>query len=134
MADLVIGVSATPVAGATVRRVIAAGAIGVGGWVQQQADGQYALAANTSEVLAAATGMALSQARGAGQPIDIITAGKLEADTVVAVGTVYVLSSTLGVCAPDADVGSGAWVTTCAVGVTTSRLELIVRAFGVQRA
>jgi len=67
-----------------------------------------------------------------GQPVEIQTDGTIAIGATVTIGETYVLSSTSGKIAPVGDLASDDYVTHIGVGVTTARIELNIKAFGVQ--
>lgn len=79
------------------------------------------------------TGIALHGA-AAGQPLVVQTTGDITIGATVAVGVVYVLSTTAGGLAPHADLVSTNYITYGGYAITTGRLRMINAATGLQVA
>ena len=80
-----------------------------------------------------ARGIVLTPAGADGQCV-IATGGLVIAGATLAVGTVYVVSATVGLIAPIADMTTGDFVTILGVAKTTSVLELAINASGTASA
>lgn len=78
---------------------------------------------NLSAAAAKVTGVAINSG-GAGQHINYVTKDpSLAIGATVAIGTVYISSSTAGGIAPSADATTGHFVTVVGVGVSTTRIN-----------
>lgn len=85
-------------------------------------------ASATTNVVA---GIALHGA-SSGQPLRIITGGTITIGATVAVGTIYVLSSTAGAICPAADLASGDYTSIIGVATSTTVITLSIKNSGVQ--
>lgn len=87
--------------------------------------------ADSTATTAAAKGMSLN-AGSSGQPAAVQISGGYNPGGTVAVGTIYVVSGTAGGICPSSDLASGDWVTIVGIGTTTSNIQLLFLASGVQ--
>lgn len=86
--------------------------------------------ANASATTATVCGIALHAATS-GQPIRYQTGGDVNPGATVTVGTIYVQSGTAGGIAPSADLLTGLYATILGVGITASKIKLILYNSGV---
>lgn len=95
-------------------------------------DGKYKLADNDNATAAVRRprGIALN-AGSNGQPATIQTSGSITIGGTLTAGTVYVLSSTAGGIAPQADLASGDDVVILGVATSTTALALDIQISGV---
>ena len=91
---------------------------------------KYKLADADVLATAAARGISLNGAAN-NQPIDIIIDGDLNPGGTVVVGEIYLVSTTAGGIAPEADVGSGKYVSVLGIGTTTSNISIKLHVSGV---
>ena len=96
------------------------------------ADNEWYKAADTSAALAAAGGIALTNA-GDGDVLDVATDGPINVGATLTIGEIYVLSGTAGNIAPVGDLASGNFVTILGVASSASQLELSITASGVAK-
>lgn len=98
----------------------------------KESDGKYWKADNDSTAaIAAAVGIALTDS-AAGQPLVVHEGGNLAFGAILTVGEIYCVSSNAGGICPEADVGSGDFVTLLGVATTTSNLAVRIQASGAQ--
>lgn len=135
MADLVI-TAASVLAGSTavVEHGAKAGATLTAGQVvyKDTADGKLKLADNdhATAAIRSAYGITLNGASD-GQPVSVLKKGPLTLNAVMTAGTTYVLSSTAGGIAPQADLLSGDDVIILGVARSTTVLEVNIVDTGV---
>jgi hypothetical protein len=128
MADLSI-TAANVVAGsgATKESGVAGATITAGQAVYKDASdgGKFKLADNDSATAAVRSfyGIALHGA-SSGQPLTVLKEGPITIGATVAVGTVYMTSSTAGGIAPVADAATGDYVTVIGIGTSTTVIEV----------
>lgn len=84
----------------------------------------------TSAATAAARGITL-HAAASGQPIRVMTGGTYTVGATVALGKVYVLS-TSGLIAPVGDLATNDYVTVIGVATSTTKMRLLIYASGVK--
>lgn len=89
--------------------------------------------ADGTEAEANAKGITLNGA-DAGQPVNYAELGELTLNAVAAAGAVYVLSATAGGIAPEADLLSTERLTIIGYGKSTTKIELLMKATGIQHA
>lgn len=108
-------------------------AVDQGEVVYLKSDGKHWLADNSTTILAAASGIALTPnvADGYGQ---IATAGDIELGATLAVGEVYVVSSTSGAIHPDTDLATTEILTILGYGKTAALLTLDINQTGIAHA
>jgi hypothetical protein len=99
----------------------------------KSADSKYWLADASAEATAAATGIALTPNVANGYGV-ICTSGSMDLGATLSVGAVYVVSATAGKIAPEADIGSGEYVTVLGVAETAALLGVDINASGVAHA
>lgn len=131
MADLVI--TAASVISSGRKETGTAGATVTAGQVVylDSADNKFKLADNDSATAAvrAPHGIALNGA-ATGQPLTVHTGGSIVIGATVAVGTVYMLSSTAGGIAPVADLGAGDYNSTIGVATSTTAIDVDIQSAG----
>lgn len=88
---------------------------------------------NDTAAKADVKGVALNSALAAGSPVSVQFNGIVNPGGTVTVGEVYVQSSNVGKWAPVADISTN-YVTVLGVGITSSRVQLILVASGIQHA
>lgn len=81
-------------------------------------------------VSAAAVGIALNDAPGAGQPVNWIKSGDFNPGSTVSVATIYCVSDTAGGVKPSADLATGEFVTTLGIGTTATNIAVQVQVSG----
>jgi hypothetical protein len=92
-------------------------------WKLAQADG----------TAAEATCGGIAMGGGAsGQTVKVATAGALDPGFTVTVGEIYVLGATAGSIYPEADLLASDYVSIIGVGISASRLDLILKNTGVE--
>jgi hypothetical protein len=128
MADLTItAASVLPGSGAVKETGTAGASITAGQAVYKDASdsGKFKLCDNDSATAAvrAFYGIAL-HAAGSGQPLTVLKEGPITIGATVAVGTVYMTSSTAGGIAPVADAATGDYVTVIGIGTSTTVIEV----------
>jgi hypothetical protein len=79
--------------------------------------------ADSSLATAAAVGISLNGASD-DQPIQYQSSGDIDIGATLTVGEIYLVSDTAGRIAPEADVGSGGWVTILGVATATDNLKM----------
>ncbi len=122
-------------AGATLVTGIASTAITAGMSVYLDANGQATPAQNDSTAaIAAAVGIAVNDAPGAGQPVSYQKAGNIDLGDTLAIGETYAVGAGAGAIAPETDVGSGDYNTTLGVATTASNLKMAINVSGVAHA
>ena len=136
MADLSItaaNVDNVETGNANTERGIAGATITAGQAVYRDASdsNQFKLADNDAAGTDDVYGIALNSASDE-QPLVVQRSGTIDMGGVVAVGTIYVLSSTAGGVAPSTDLVSTDYVTVIGVGVTATNIELSLLTSGVQ--
>jgi len=94
--------------------------------------GKYVISSDDSAANAATAGIALNAASD-NQPLYVHTAGLINPGATVAVGKVYV-QSTSGAIAPVDDIASSEYITVIGVGTTTSRIKVAINQSGVAAA
>ena len=132
MVDLVVTPADVLTVDGIVRDGIAGAAITQGQPVRASG-GQYVPATDNDDANAAAVAGIALQSVAAGQPIRFQESGVIDIGATVAVGKVYVLS-TSGAIAPVDDIAGGEFVTVIGVGVTINNIKLSINASGVQAA
>ena len=110
----------------------AGGTITAGQVVRLNTSNEVVTASDDSATNAAALGIALNGA-SSGQPVSYHTAGNINPGATVAVGKVYVVSTSGGI-APIDDVAGGEYITYLGVGTTTSNLSVQIHVSGVAAA
>ena len=133
MADISVTASAVQAAAtALLGNGTAGGTITAGQPVYKDATDSNKLkaAVNSSVAASAVVGIALNGASDE-QPVDYIRAGDLTFNSVLTVGEIYVLSANAGGIAPEADNGSGEYVTTLGIGKTATVMKVSINASGV---
>jgi len=133
MADITI--TATNVKrgpGAVIVHGILAATVTAGQVLYRLADGTFGLAdANgASTLIKTPYGIALNGG-AAGQPVAILTAGRIYIGGTAVQGTVYVLSATPGGIAPAADLASGHTVSPLGVGYDADELSIAINRSGI---
>lgn len=88
---------------------------------------------NDTAAKAVVKGIALNGA-SLNQPIRIQTGGTITIGATVAVGTIYVQSTTAGGIAPSADLATGNYVTILGVATTAAILKLGINVSGIAKA
>lgn len=97
------------------------------------ADERFWLAhCETSSATADMVGIALNAA-SAGQAVRVMTAGTITIGATVAVGTLYLLS-TSGLIMPHGDIATSDWISFLGSGSTTTKIKLGIHISGVQKA
>ena len=136
MADLtIVAASVVSGVGATFRDGIAGGTITQGMPVYEDASDAKkwkAADANVSAAAAAVIGIALNSAL-AGQPLRIQTGGIIAIGSTVAIATIYILSANAGMIAPSSDSASTWFTTILGVALTTTTIQLAIKASGVAK-
>jgi hypothetical protein len=134
MAD-VSGITAVrPGSSATQVRIVQYGATIAAGDALVRSSGKYVLAdANASAALAAAEGIALTPGVDNGWGLMAFGGPIILVGATLSVGTRYMLSDTAGKIMPDTDVSSGEWSTLLGTGATTTQLNLLIDASGIQK-
>lgn len=89
--------------------------------------------ANASATIAACRGLATHGA-SSGQPIRVQTGGGINPGATVAVGELYVVSSTAGAICPASDLTTGWYTCIIGIGTTTSNIDLYIKPGGVAHA
>lgn len=131
MADL--SITAGNVIGSGVKEtLIAGGTLTAGMPVRKDASGQAVAASDSSAANAAVYGIALNGASD-GQPVEVIKSGNIDLGATLAVGKVYVLSTSGGI-APVDDVGSGEFITVIGVASAADNLVIGIVVGGVAAA
>lgn len=99
---------------------------------KDSSDGKFKLADNDSATAAVRTvyGIALHASLD-GQPLSVIKRGPLTLNAALTAGTTYVLSSTAGGIAPQADAATGDEVVILGVATSTSVLDVNLKNTGV---
>ena len=92
---------------------------------------KYKRCDNSAEASARIAGIALSGASN-GQPISFVMAGDVNPGAVVTVGEIYLVSTTAGGIAPEADVVSTEYVSIIGVGTTASNIQVKINISGKQ--
>lgn len=122
--------------GVTFENYIASEAIDAGELCYVTGGNLAALADNNVDAATAkVVGIAVNSA-AAGQRVSLQTDGILTigASASVAAGDVFWLGATAGSFGPEADIGSGAYMTMIGIGMTSNRIYLNIKAFGVTHA
>lgn len=136
MAD--VSVSAATVLHSTGAKVeVTAGeAITIGQPVYKKtSDGRYYKTdSNVDAATAAAAGISLTQAAGAGQPLVIHKSGRIALGATLVLGEVYCVSTNAGGICPAADVTAGQYMTVLGVTPTTAYLDVNILESGVVSA
>ena len=116
------------------RRGIAGEAITAGQPVyRNSSDGRiYRADANDTEAKAAAVGISVGEASGAGQAIEYQDDLTVTIGGGLTVGTTYAVSATVGGIAPVADLVTDDYVTILGVATTASVLKIAINVSGVQ--
>ena len=96
------------------------------------ASAKYYKALNDSSAHADCKGVALTPA-AADEYFVLQTSGKMDLGATLTVGTLYSVSDTAGAIRPEADNGSGDFVTTLGVAVAADSLDLQIVASGVSK-
>ncbi len=135
MADLVVVAANVQPTGSTVtRRGIAAVAITAGDSVYVDSSGEIDLCENDqTAVEAACRGVALNDA-AANQPVEYATGGEVNMGSILSAGQVYVVGAGAGGIAPEADPGTGNFVTVIGVATSATNLKLGINQSGVAHA
>jgi hypothetical protein len=135
MADLTItAANVAPSTGAVTRYGTAGETITAGQSVYlDSVSGKYKKADADAEATAEAVGIALTGSSD-GQPIAVQYSGRITMGATVAVGQIYVVSTTAGGVAVYGDLASGDYVTILGVGATTGAIDLYVTASGIAKA
>lgn len=129
MAALTITASnVIPVAGYQFKTLPAAAAITIGQSLYVNSSDQWALADADALATAACTGISLTQAAAANQPVRAITGGNLGLGAILTVGIPYVAHTTAGGIGPYSDLSSGDFPTLIGWPTTTSDLKLVFAA------
>lgn len=131
MADLTITASSVALVSGITRHGTAGGTLTAGQPVRLSS-GELVAASDASAAAAAVAGIALHGASD-GQPIAYQDSGVIAIGATVAVGKVYVLSTSGGI-APVDDVASSEFITVLGVGVTAANIKLGINASGVAAA
>ncbi len=92
---------------------------------------KYKRCDNSAEASARIAGIALNGASD-GQPISFVMAGDINPGGTVVVGEIYLVSTTAGGIAPEADVVSTEFVSIIGVGTTTSNIQVKINVSGRQ--
>jgi hypothetical protein len=133
MADLTVtAANVIASSGAKIERGTSGATVTAGQILYRDAsDGLLKLADNDASAAAAAiVGIALHGA-AAGQPLSYVTEdGDFTPGATIAIGTIYVASSTAGGIAPAADLGAGDYATVLFVGKSTSKAVMKLVAAG----
>lgn len=108
----------------------AGGTITQGMPVYKASDGDYEPADADAANTAAAAAIALTPA-SSGEYFVALTKGNVDVGATLVVGTTYVVSTTAGAIAPQADLGSGDYVTVLGIATTTSTLNLNINVSAV---
>lgn len=111
---------------------IAGATITAGQVVRKDTDGKLVLASDNSATNAAAEGIALNGASD-GQPLKYHRSGLIDLGATIAVGKVYVLS-TSGAIAPVDDIAGGEYITVIGVGTAADRMRVGIIQSGVAAA
>lgn len=131
MADL--SITAGNVIGSGTRLAgVAGGTVTAGMAVQKNSGNEIVAASDDSAVNAACVGIALNGASD-GQPVEYQASGLINLGATVAVGKVYVVSTSGGI-APVDDIAGGEYVTVIGVGVTASSFMMGIVKSGVAAA
>ena len=93
-------------------------------------DNKFYTTNTNSAVNASVRGMALNNA-SANQPVDVLTEGDVNPGATVAIGTIYVVSSSSGKIRPSADMLSGNFVAVVGIGTTASNIKILPIISGV---
>lgn len=131
MADLTI----TPANVATVDGVVRHGTAGgtiTAGQAVRFSSGELVAASDSSAANAAVAGIALHAASD-GQPLAYQDSGTIDIGATVAIGKVYVLSTSGGI-APVDDIAGSEFVTVIGIGVTAANIKLGINASGIAAA
>lgn len=136
MADLVISAAnVSPSAGATLITGTAGEPIAAGQVVAvSTADGLLYLADVSTGTIAAAAGIAVNSAPRAGQPVTYAAAGDVDVGTVTSAGAVYVVGQAVGGISPEADAGTGDYVSIVGVGRDANTITVTPVSTGVTHA
>jgi hypothetical protein len=113
-------------------RGTAGGTITAGQTIRRNTSNQFVVSSDDSALNAATAGIALNGA-SANQPVDYMNAGLIDMGATVAVGKVYVQSTSGGV-APVDDVAGGEFITVLGIGTASNRLKLGIIQSGVAAA
>lgn len=133
MADLTITAANVNKITGNVKNYTAAVAITAGQPVYLNTSSQAALADADALASAAAIGIAENSA-AAGQQVGVQISGTMDVGATLAVGTVYVVSTTAGGIAPLADIASGDYTTILGIASAAGVLNLNVWATGIAKA
>ena len=120
MADLAI--TAANVAGSGDQRQGVAGGSITAGQPVRKSGSQLIAASDASAADAAVVGIAL-HAASSGQPLVYLASGNIDLGATLAIGKVYVLSTSGGI-APVDDIAGGEFVTVLGVATTASNLKI----------
>jgi hypothetical protein len=115
-----------------IHRGTAGGTITAGQTLRRNTSGQFVVSSDDSAVNAATAGIALNGA-SANQPVDYQNGGLIDMGATVAIGKVYVQSTSGGV-APVDDIAGGEFVTILGVGTAANRLKIGIVQSGVAAA
>ena len=134
MAD-VSGITAVrPGSSATQIRLVRYGATIAAGDSIVRSGEKYVLSdANASAALAAAEGIAVTPGVDNGWGIMAFGGPIILVGATLAIGTRYLASDTAGKIMPDTDLSSGEWSTLLGTGATTTQLNLLIDASGIQK-
>ena len=126
MADLTItAANVSGLSDTTASKVTAGEAITAGQCVYKKAsDSKYYKADANDSAMATATGIAISAAPAADDTFYMATAGTIDIGATVAVGTIYIVSSTAGGVAPVSDLGSGEYTTILGYGTAANVFKI----------
>jgi hypothetical protein len=108
------------------------GTVTAGQPVRKQADGTFIAATDASLAGSQVEGIALTGG-GSGQPFIYQKGGNINPGATVAVGKVYVLSTSGGI-APVDDIASSEYITVIGVGISTSLIKMGIIVSDVQAA
>ena len=135
MADLtVVAANVDPTASTITRTGIAGEAITAGQALFMATDGELELAQHDVDAAeAACVGIALNDA-AAGQYVTYAISGDVNMGAIMTVGAVYIVGVAEGGIAPEADAGTGDFVTVIGVATTTSNLKMGILQSGVAHA
>lgn len=130
MAD--VSVTASAVIGAGQFQTVVSGAAITAGQPVYVANGIASLAKADTAPHAAANGIAVTSAPGAGQPVLVQGGGSITFNACFTKGLVYVVSAAnAGGIAPFGDLSSGNYVTILGVALSTTVLSLNINASGI---
>lgn len=111
---------------------VAGGTILQGQTLRKNTSGQIVVSSDDSAINAATAGIALNAA-SANQPVEYQSSGLIDMGATVAIGKVYVQSTTGGV-APVDDIAGSEFITIVGVGTAANRLKIGIVQSGVAAA